>query len=58
VGAVALDRRAREVHDAIRAREDHGERAIEPDTGPSGLEPLLDATRIALQERLAAALRR
>jgi two-component system sensor histidine kinase BarA len=57
VGATALDRRARALHDEIRLREDRGEGPLSRHVGPSGLEPLLDATRIQLQERLAGARR-
>jgi hypothetical protein len=57
VGAAALDRRARSLHNEIRLREDRGELPPDLDLGPSGLEPLLDATRIRLQERLAAGWR-
>jgi two-component system sensor histidine kinase BarA len=57
VGATALDRRARALHDEIRLREDRGEEPLGRAVGPSGLEPLLDATRIQLQERLAVSRR-
>ena len=57
VGATALDRRARALHDEIRLREDRGEEPLGRQVGPSGLEPLLDATRIQLQERLAGGRR-
>jgi signal transduction histidine kinase/DNA-binding response OmpR family regulator/HPt (histidine-containing phosphotransfer) domain-containing protein len=57
VGAAALDRRSRSLHNEIRLREDRGELPPDLDLGPSGLEPLLDATRIRLQERLAAGWR-
>jgi two-component system sensor histidine kinase BarA len=58
VGATALDRRARELHDDIRRREDRGEDPLGRHVAPSGLELLLDATRIRLQEQLAAAAQR
>jgi signal transduction histidine kinase/CheY-like chemotaxis protein len=58
VGATALDRRARELHDEIRRREDRGEDPLGRRVAPSGLEPLLDATRIRLQEQLGVAVRR
>ena len=58
VGAAALDRRTRAIHDELRRREDRGEDPFGPGLGPSGLEPLLDATRIRLQEQAAAAARR
>jgi signal transduction histidine kinase/DNA-binding response OmpR family regulator len=58
VGAMALDVRARQIHEDIRRREDRGEEPLDRNSGPSDLEPLLDATRIRLQERLAAAQRR
>ena len=57
VGATALDRRARELHDAIRLREDRGEDPLGRQVGPSDLEPLLDATRIRLQEHLVGSRR-
>jgi signal transduction histidine kinase/DNA-binding response OmpR family regulator/HPt (histidine-containing phosphotransfer) domain-containing protein len=55
VGAVALDRKARAIHREMSQREDLGERPLERGGGPSGLELLLDSTRIRLQEQLAAA---
>jgi two-component system sensor histidine kinase BarA len=58
VGATALDQRARELHDEIRRREDRGEDPLGRHLASSGLEPLLDATRIRLQEQLGAAARR
>ena len=58
VGAAALDRRTRAIHDELRRREDRGEDPFGPGLGPSGLEPLLDATRIRLQEQAATASRR
>jgi two-component system sensor histidine kinase BarA len=57
VGATALDRRTRALHDEIRLREDRGDEPLGSTVGPSGLEPLLDATRIRLQERLATGWR-
>jgi signal transduction histidine kinase/CheY-like chemotaxis protein/HPt (histidine-containing phosphotransfer) domain-containing protein len=57
VGATALDRRARSLHDEIRLRDDRGEEPLGRQVHPSGLEPLLDATRIQLQERLAESRR-
>jgi two-component system, NarL family, sensor histidine kinase BarA len=58
LGAVALDRRTRAIHDELRRREDRGEDPFGPGLGPSGLEPLLDATRIQLQEQAATTARR
>jgi two-component system sensor histidine kinase BarA len=58
VGAMALDQRARAIHNEIRLREDRGEDPLGRHPGPSGLEPLLDATRIRLQEQLVAGVRR
>ncbi|MEI7742743.1 MAG: response regulator [Chloroflexota bacterium] len=58
VGAMALDRRARELHTEIHRREDRGEPMLPGAYGPSGLEPLLDATRLKLQGRLATGGRR
>jgi two-component system sensor histidine kinase/response regulator len=52
VGAIALDRRAREIHEVVRRREDRGEDPLAWPIGPSGLEPLLEATRARLKERL------
>jgi two-component system sensor histidine kinase BarA len=52
VGATALDVRAREIHDMVRRREDRGEDPLARPFGPTGLEPLLDATRARLTERL------
>jgi CheY-like chemotaxis protein/HPt (histidine-containing phosphotransfer) domain-containing protein len=58
VGAMALDVRARQIHEDIRRREDRGEEPLDRNAGPSDLEALLDATRFRLQERLAATQRR
>ena len=53
VGAMALDRAARELHGEIHRAEDRGEDPMANRFGPSGLEPILDITRMKLQERLA-----
>ena len=52
VGAAALGRRARAIQDELRRREGLGADPFSPALGPSGLEPLLDATRIQVEERL------
>ncbi|MHB8958736.1 MAG: hybrid sensor histidine kinase/response regulator [Candidatus Limnocylindrales bacterium] len=54
VGAVALDRRARELHEIIRRREDLGLDPLAEPIGDSGLEDLLDATRAWFRESIAA----
>lgn len=53
LGATALDRRVRAIDAEVRRREDRGEDPFLPALGPSGLEVLLDATRMALEARLA-----
>ena len=58
IGAVALDRRTRAIHDKLRRREDRGEDPFGPGLRPSGLEPLLEATALRLQEHAAPASRR
>lgn len=52
VGAVALDRRAREIHDRIGRREDRGEEPLARAFGPTGLEDLLDRTRAWFRESM------
>jgi HPt (histidine-containing phosphotransfer) domain-containing protein len=58
VGAMALDRRARELHDLIRRREDLGEDPLARPFGASGLEELLEGTRSWFREALATDQRR
>ncbi|MFN8631932.1 MAG: response regulator [Chloroflexota bacterium] len=54
VGAVALDKRARELHEAIRRREDRGEDPLARPIGDSGLDRLLEATRAWFRDSIAA----
>jgi signal transduction histidine kinase/DNA-binding response OmpR family regulator/HPt (histidine-containing phosphotransfer) domain-containing protein len=54
VGAVALDKRARELHEVIRRREDRGEDPLARPLGESGLERLLEATRAWFRDSIAA----
>jgi CheY-like chemotaxis protein len=54
MGAAALDRRTRAIHDEVGRREDRGVDPFEPALAPSGLGPLLDATRIRLEEQATA----
>ena len=58
VGASALDRRARDLHEMIRRREDMGEDPLARPFGQSGLEGLLEATRAWFREALATDQRR
>ncbi len=58
VGAIALDRRARELHETIRRREDRGEEPLARPLGASGLETLLDATREWFRGAIARAASR
>ena len=58
VGAAALDRRARELHDMIRRREDQGEDPLARPFGASGLEELLERTRSWFREALSTDQRR
>jgi two-component system sensor histidine kinase BarA len=51
VGAVALDRRAREIHDRIGRREDRGEEPLARAFRPTGLEDLLARTRAWFRSR-------
>jgi signal transduction histidine kinase/CheY-like chemotaxis protein/HPt (histidine-containing phosphotransfer) domain-containing protein len=55
VGAVALDQRARELHELIRRREDRGEEPLGEPLGESRLEELLEATRAWFRDSIAAA---
>ncbi len=54
VGATALDRRARELHEIIRRREDRGEDPLGVPIGDSGLEGMLEATRTWFRDSIAA----
>jgi signal transduction histidine kinase/CheY-like chemotaxis protein len=54
VGAVALDKRARELHEVIRRREDRGEDPLARPIGDSGLDRLLEATRAWFRDSIAA----
>ena len=54
VGAMALDHRARELHELIRQREDRGEDPLARPIGDSGLEALLEATRAWFRSSIAA----
>jgi HPt (histidine-containing phosphotransfer) domain-containing protein len=54
VGAMALDHRARELHEMIRRREDLGEDPMAEPIGDSGLEGLLEATRTWFRDSIAA----
>jgi signal transduction histidine kinase/CheY-like chemotaxis protein/HPt (histidine-containing phosphotransfer) domain-containing protein len=58
VGAAALDRRARELHDLIRRREDVGEDPLSRPFGASGLDELLEGTRSWFRQALATDERR
>ena len=53
VGAMALDRAARQLHGEIRRAEDRGENPLNNRFGPSSLQPIMDVTRVKLLERLA-----
>ena len=53
VGATALDKRARELHEAIRRREDRGEDPLARPLGDSGLDALLEATRAWFRDSIA-----
>jgi two-component system, sensor histidine kinase and response regulator len=54
VGAVALDRRARDLHEVIRRREDRGEDPLARPIADSGLDSLLEATRAWFRDSIAA----
>lgn len=58
VGAVALDERAREIHDRIGRREGRGKEPLAWALGPSGLAELLDRTRTWFRESAADGHRR
>jgi two-component system, sensor histidine kinase and response regulator len=58
VGAAALDRRARDLHDLIRRREDLGDDPLARPFGASGLEELLEGTRAWFRDALATDQRR
>jgi two-component system, sensor histidine kinase and response regulator len=53
VGAAALDRRARDVHEVIHRREAQGERPFARSLGETGLETLLETTRRRYRDLLA-----
>ena len=53
VGAMALDRAARDLHGEIRRAEDRGVIPLAYRFGPSSLQPIMDVTRVKLLERLA-----
>ena len=54
VGAVALDRRSRELHEVIRRREDNGEDPLGRPLGESGLDSLLEATEAWFRQSFSA----
>jgi CheY-like chemotaxis protein/HPt (histidine-containing phosphotransfer) domain-containing protein len=58
VGATALDKRARELHEAIRRREDRGEDPLARPLGESGLDALLESTRAWFRTSIAVTARR
>lgn len=53
VGAVALDRRAREIHARIGRGKDGGREGVASGPGPSGLDELLERTRAWFREASA-----
>ncbi len=55
VGAAALDRRARELHEVIRRREDRGEDPLGRPLGESGLDELLESTRAWFRDAITSA---
>jgi signal transduction histidine kinase/DNA-binding response OmpR family regulator/HPt (histidine-containing phosphotransfer) domain-containing protein len=55
VGAAALDRRARELHEVIRRREDRGEDPLGRPIGESGLAELLESTRAWFRDAITSA---
>jgi len=57
VGATALDKRARELHEAIRRREDRGEDPLARPLGDSGLDGLLESTRAWFRDSIAETAR-
>ena len=58
VGAVALDTRARELHEVVRRREDRGEDPVARPAGGSGLGQLLETTRAWFRDSIATPSRR